>query len=85
MKPHKFVNMNMPAQDILMDIENFMAKTFDEYNTSIPLARQDKLYSLKRQTIVKTVDIDDEKVKISGFQPEGNFVKRIVDKDDNRE
>lgn len=83
--PHQFVNMNMPAQDILMDVENFMTKYFDAYEAEIPLARQDKIYRLKRQTIVKALELDDEKVKVSGFEPEGNFAERIVEKDDERE
>lgn len=83
--PHQFVNMNMPAQDILMDVENFMTKYFDAYDAEIPLARQDKIYRLKRQTIVKELKLDEEKVKVSGFEPEGNFAERIVEKDDERE
>ena len=83
--PHHFVNKNMPAQDILMNIETFMTKYFKEYETTIPLARQDKLYRLKRQTIVKEVDLDEENVNITGFEPEGNFSERITDKDDRSE
>lgn len=83
--PHHFVNKNMPAQDILMNIETFMTKYFKEYETTIPLARQDKLYRLKRQTIVENVDLDEEKVNITGFEPEGNFSERITEKDDRSE
>lgn len=83
--PHHFVNKNMPAQDILMNIETFMTKYFKAYETTIPLARQDKLYRLKRQTIVENVDLDEEKVNITGFEPEGNFSERITEKDDRSE
>ena len=83
--PHHFVNKNMPAQDILMNIETFMTKHFKAYETTIPLARQDKLYRLKRQTIVENVDLDEEKVNITGFEPEGNFSERITEKDDRSE
>ena len=83
--PHHFVNENMAAQDILMNIETFMTKHFKAYETTIPLARQDKLYRLKRQTIVENVDLDEEKVNITGFEPEGNFSERITEKDDRSE
>lgn len=83
--PHKFVNMNMPAQEILTNIENFLTKHFEAYETEIPLARQDKVYQLKRQTIVKTVDLEEINVKITGYEPPGNFVERIVEKDDESE
>lgn len=85
MSKHKFVNMNMPAQDILMHIEDFLTKHFDAYDTKIPLERQDKLYQLKRKTIVRQVDLDEINVKITGYEPPGNFVERIVEKDDERE
>ena len=68
-----------------MNIETFMTKYFKEYETTIPLARQDKLYRLKRQTIVKEVDLDEENVNITGFEPEGNFSERITEKDDRSE
>ena len=83
--PHQFVNMNMPAEEILMDVENFMTKYFAAYDAELPLSRQDKIYRLKRQTIVKILELDEEKVKVSGFEPEGNFAERIVEKDDERE
>lgn len=85
MSKHKFVNMNMPAQDILMHIEDFLIKHFDAYDTQIPLERQDKLYQLKRKTIVKQVDLDEINVKITGYEPPGDFVERIVEKDDKSE
>ena len=83
--PFYFVNKDMPAQELLSYLEDFMVKSFTEYKVTTPLYRQDKIYNLKRQTVVKDVEIEDETVTIAGYEPAGNFVNRIIGKDEDSE
>lgn len=80
-----FVNKNMNSTELLSYIEDFMIKDFTEYEVNVPIYRQDKIYNLKRQTVVKDIEIEAETVKISGFEPDGNFVNRIIAKDEDSE
>jgi len=83
--PYNFVNKNMDSTELLSYIEDFMIKYFSDYEVSVPIYRQDKIYNLKRQTVVKDIEIEAETVKISGFEPDGNFVNRIIAKDEDSE
>lgn len=83
--PYYFVNKNMDSTELLSYIEDFMIRDFTEYEVSVPIYRQDKIYNLKRQTVVKDIEIDEETVRISGFEPDGNFVNRIIAKDEDSE
>ncbi|MCK1975487.1 GTPase HflX [Jeotgalicoccus huakuii] len=83
--PYNFVNKNMNSTELLSYIEDFMIKYFSDYEVSVPIYRQDKIYNLKRQTVVKDIEIEEETVKISGFEPDGNFVNRIIAKDEDSE
>lgn len=82
---YNFVNKNMDSTELLSYIEDFMIKYFSDYEVSVPIYRQDKIYNLKRQTVVKDIEIEEETVKISGFEPDGNFVNRIIAKDEDSE
>ena len=82
---YNFVNKNMDSTELLSYIEDFMIKDFTDYEVSVPIYRQDKIYNLKRQTVVKDIEIEAETVKISGFEPDGNFVNRIIAKDEDSE
>ena len=79
---HAFVNKDMDGQVILQEVEDFMKEHFSAYSTSLPIARQDKLYRLKRQTIVTDTEINDDIIEIEGFEPRGDFVNRITAKDE---
>lgn len=82
---YNFVNKNMESTELLSYIEDFMIKDFIEYEVNVPIYRQDKIYNLKRQTVVKDIEIEEETVKICGFEPDGNFVNRIIAKDEDSE
>lgn len=82
---YNFVNKNMDSTELLSYIEDFMIKYFSDYDVSVPIYRQDKIYNLKRQTVVKDIEIEEETVRISGFEPDGNFVNRIIAKDEDSE
>ena len=79
---HAFVNKDMDGQVILQEVEDFMKEHFSPYSTNLPIARQDKLYRLKRQTIVTETELNDDIIEIEGFEPSGDFVNRITAKDE---
>jgi len=79
---HAFVNKDMDAQEILQELEDFMKDYFDSYTVNLPLRRQDKLYQLKRHTIVTDTELNDDTLTVEGFEPSGDFVNRITAKDE---
>ena len=79
---HAFVNKDMDGQVILQEVEDFMKEHFSPYSTNLPIARQDKFYRLKRQTIVTETELNDDIIEIEGFEPSGDFVNRITAKDE---
>lgn len=81
---HQYVHKNMESFEILGMLEAFMKKYMEPYKTEIPLAEPQKLYDLKRHTIVdeEMLDEDAEVYNIKGHEPEGAWSKRITERNE---
>ncbi len=81
-EPHQYVHKNMESQEILNLLETFMKRQMDPYKATLPLSEPQKLFDLKRHTIVEkeVLDETDEVYHIKGYEPEGSWSKRIVER-----
>lgn len=81
---HQYVHKNMESQDILNMLETFMKKHMEPYKAEIPLSQPQKLYDLKRHTIVdeEILDEESEAYQIKGHEPEGSWSKRIMERNE---
>lgn len=72
------VNKKMESSELLRILESFMKDYFNIYKTKVPAEEAQKLYDLKRRTIVTEEELEGETFYITGHAPEGNWVERIV-------
>ncbi|WP_411844121.1 GTPase HflX [Salinicoccus sp. HZC-1] len=81
---HEFVHKNMESQDIQIMLETFMKKHMEPYKAALPLAETQKLYDLKRHTIVDEQELEEEEemYRIKGYEPEGSWSKRIMERNE---
>ncbi|WP_017548582.1 GTPase HflX [Salinicoccus carnicancri] len=79
---HEYIHKDMDSGYINALLEAFMKKHMEPYQTAIPLAETQKLYDLKRHTIVEEeiLQEEDEQYCIKGHEPEGSWSKRIVER-----
>ncbi|MFC3419651.1 GTPase HflX [Salinicoccus hispanicus] len=78
-EPHAYVNTGMPPMDILRILEDFMKTHMDKYEAELPLSEPQKIYDLKRYTIVdeQVLDDDTETYRMTGYEPPGAWSNRI--------
>ena len=82
-EPSYFVNKDMGTQVLLGRLETFMTDAFRSYQCRIPAHESQKLYDIKRHTIVTEAVLSDNVYEIKGYSPEGNWVNRILGSTDN--
>lgn len=79
------VNKNMKTSELLSILENFMKEYFSSYHCKVPAGESQKLYDLKRRTIVTEETLDENIYTITGYAPEGDWVNRILGRHNNDE
>ncbi|MFB9861311.1 GTPase HflX [Salinicoccus siamensis] len=79
-EPHAYVNKEMAGEEILDILENFLKETMEAYHVKLPISEPQKVYDLKRYTIVEeeSLDEDDGSYTFKGFEPPGDWSRRIV-------
>ena len=79
---HEYVHKDMAPGHINTLLEEFMKKHMEPYQVELPLAETQKLYDLKRHTIVEKEALHEEveEYHIEGYEPEGSWSKRIVER-----
>lgn len=81
---HEYVHKDMESQHILGLLETFMKKHMESYKAEIPLSEPQKLYDLKRHTIVDKEILDEEAevYRLEGHEPDGAWSKRIMERNE---
>lgn len=79
---HEYVHKDMAPGHINTLLEEFMKKHMEPYQVELPLTETQKLYDLKRHTIVEKEALHEEveEYHIEGYEPEGSWSKRIVER-----
>ena len=81
---HAYVNKDMLPQDILEVLEDFMKTYMEEYEAELPMSEPQKIYDLKRYTIVDEQEIDEEAgtYRLKGYEPPGSWSRRISERNE---
>src|SRR5699024_4555883 len=77
---HEYIHKHMDPGYIEVRLHAVKKKLMEPYRAAIPLAETQKLYDHKRHTIVEEEVLQevDEEYRIKGYEPEGSWSKRIV-------
>ncbi|WP_020008609.1 GTPase HflX [Salinicoccus albus] len=83
-EPHQYVHKDMPGDVLNGYLEQFMKEYMGGYNVTVSLNEPQKLYDLKRYTIVESQALDDiqQYYHIKGYEPEGSWSKRITERNE---
>ena len=81
-EPHQYVHKDMPVDVLNGYLEEFMKEYMDGYSVTVSLSEPQKLYDLKRYTIVESQELNDiqQYYHIKGYEPEGSWSKRIIER-----
>lgn len=79
--PHMYVHKNMSGNDVRGSLLSLMIKQMKPYELVLNVQEQDHLYRLKRHTVVMEQELDDDgNYHIKGYEPHGNWIKRILNR-----
>lgn len=79
--PHMYVNKNMSGDKTREALLSLMIDQMDKYEVTLDVQEQQKLYELKKHTVVTESKLDEDgNYHIKGYEPDGNWTKRILDR-----